>query len=74
MFGIAGFTAVDATGIFDPRAIHSLIRDHMERRINAGYHLWGLLTLFLWMKRRSVQAQPLARRAPIAPARLLAIK
>ena len=38
-------------------AIESLIRDHMERRINVGYHLWGLLTLFLWMKRWKVEAR-----------------
>jgi asparagine synthase (glutamine-hydrolysing) len=50
--------AIDATGIFSSRAIHSLIRDHMERRINVGYHLWGLLTLFLWMKRWRVEALP----------------
>jgi asparagine synthase (glutamine-hydrolysing) len=48
--------AIAATGIFDGRAIEGLIRDHMERRINAGYHLWGLLTLFLWMKRWKVEA------------------
>ena len=47
--------AIEATGVFDARAIHSLIRDHMERRINAGYHLWGLLTLFLWMRRWKVE-------------------
>jgi len=49
---------VAATGIFDPRAIHGLISDHMERRINAGYHLWGLLTLFLWIKRWKVETLP----------------
>jgi asparagine synthase (glutamine-hydrolysing) len=48
--------AIRATGIFDGRAIEALIRDHMERRINVGYHLWGLLTLFLWMKRWKVEA------------------
>lgn len=48
--------ALAATGIFDPHAIHTLIRDHSERRINAGYHLWGLLTLFLWMKRWGIEA------------------
>jgi asparagine synthase (glutamine-hydrolysing) len=47
--------AIDATGIFDTAAIHTLIRDHGERRINAGYQLWGLLTLFLWMKRWRVE-------------------
>jgi asparagine synthase (glutamine-hydrolysing) len=50
--------AIEATEIFDARAIHSLIRDHMERRINVGYHLWGLLTLFLWIKRWRVEIQP----------------
>jgi asparagine synthase (glutamine-hydrolysing) len=49
--------AIEATGIFDTGAIQSLIRDHMERRINVGYHLWGLLTLFLWMKRWKVQTR-----------------
>jgi asparagine synthase (glutamine-hydrolysing) len=47
--------AVSASGIFDARAIQDLIRDHMERRINVGYHLWGLLTLFLWMKRWRIE-------------------
>jgi asparagine synthase (glutamine-hydrolysing) len=50
--------AVEATGIFDAGAIQTLIRDHMDRRINAGYHLWGLLTLFLWMKRWKVEIEP----------------
>ena len=31
--------------------IRQLTRMHMSRRINIGYHLWGLMTLFLWMKR-----------------------
>jgi hypothetical protein len=38
----------------------------MERRINAGYHLWGLLTLFLWMKRWKVELH----RATVAEAAL----
>ena len=46
------------TGVFDARAVHALIRDHMERRINIGYHLWGLLTLFLWMKKWRIAAPP----------------
>ena len=65
--------AIAATGIFDARAIEALIRDHMERRINVGYHLWGLLTLFLWMKRWKVEAPPQAEAAPQANARVFAI-
>jgi asparagine synthase (glutamine-hydrolysing) len=66
--------AIAATGIFDARAIDALIRDHMERRINAGYHLWGLLTLFLWMKRWKVE--PLAQEEVVrhGPARVYAIR
>ena len=52
-------SAVRSTGIFNYDATETLIRDHMERRINVGYHLWGLLTLFLWLKRWNVEvAQP----------------
>jgi asparagine synthase (glutamine-hydrolysing) len=50
--------AIADTGIFDAAAIAALIRDHMERRINVGYHLWGLVTLFLWMKRWRVETLP----------------
>jgi asparagine synthase (glutamine-hydrolysing) len=41
---------VRATGIFSWPAIDRAIRDHLERRRNLGYHLWGLLVLFLWIK------------------------
>jgi len=66
--------AIQATGIFDERAIQSLIRDHMERRINVGYHLWGLLTLFLWIKRWKVEITPPAEAAETDPARALVIR
>jgi len=62
---------VEATGIFDAGAVEGLIRDHMERRINVGYHLWGLLTLFLWMKRWKVETLPPAE-ARRMPARVFA--
>lgn len=42
-------------GVFRPRAIQDLIAQHMERRENVGYHLWGLLILALWMKRWNIQ-------------------
>ena len=64
--------AVNATGIFDGSAVDALIRDHMERRVNVGYHLWGLLTLFLWMKRWKVQIAPVKSREMAKPIRALA--
>jgi asparagine synthase (glutamine-hydrolysing) len=52
--------AVESSGLFHWKMVESLIRDHLERRANLGYHLWGLLTLFLWMKRWGIQAEPSA--------------
>jgi asparagine synthase (glutamine-hydrolysing) len=66
--------AIAATGIFDASAIEALIRDHMERRINAGYHLWGLLTLFLWMKRWKVEILRPEEAAGQATSQVLAIR
>jgi asparagine synthase (glutamine-hydrolysing) len=66
--------AIAAGGIFDGGAIEALIRDHMERRINVGYHLWGLLTLFLWMKRWKVEAPARVEAAPAVHARVFATR
>jgi asparagine synthase (glutamine-hydrolysing) len=65
--------AVAATGIFDTAAIQKLIQDHQERRINVGYHLWGLLTLFLWMKRWKVEIGPVEESVRPAAPRLFAV-
>jgi asparagine synthase (glutamine-hydrolysing) len=59
--------AVDASGVFDYSAVQSLIRDHIERRVNVGYHLWGLLTLFLWMKKWGIQAGTSGQVTQMAP-------
>jgi asparagine synthase (glutamine-hydrolysing) len=42
--------------MFRPGAVQELMRLHLERRVNVGYHLWGLLLLFLWMKKWRIQA------------------
>ena len=49
----------DATGeydgIFREGALNALLHDHMARQANLGYHLWGLMILFLWMKKWRIQ-------------------
>lgn len=35
--------------------IDAHVRQHLDRRANVGYHLWGLMILFLWMKRWRIQ-------------------
>ena len=64
--------AIEATGIFDAREIERFIQDHMERRTNVGYHLWGLLTLFLWMKRWNIEVPGHGRGQLAPPVRLFA--
>jgi asparagine synthase (glutamine-hydrolysing) len=46
--------------VFRPAAIEACIRRHLDRRANLGYHLWGLMILFLWMKRWHIQTTPAA--------------
>ena len=48
--------AVKETGIFSWPAIEATMRDHLNRRANLGYHLWGLLVLFLWMRHWGIEA------------------
>jgi asparagine synthase (glutamine-hydrolysing) len=44
--------------LFHFAAIREYTQLHLERKINVGYHLWGLLMLFLWMKRWKIQSWP----------------
>jgi len=42
--------------IFCANVVESHLEDHLERRVNIGYHLWGLMVLLLWMKKWKVRA------------------
>jgi asparagine synthase (glutamine-hydrolysing) len=55
--------AVKDSKIFRWSAVESLISNHLERRANLGYQLWGLLTLFLWIKRWNIQTGPVAHQS-----------
>jgi asparagine synthase (glutamine-hydrolysing) len=48
--------------LFNRAGIEELNRRHQAREINVGYHLWGLLILFLWMKKWQVKVPALAAR------------
>ena len=58
--------AIVSTGIFEFAATERLIRDHMSERVNAGYQLWGLMTLFLWLKKWRIQVPPLQPQETLA--------
>ncbi len=47
--------AVRGTGLFHWDAVERLINDHLERRANLGYHLWGLMVLLLWIRQWKIQ-------------------
>ena len=50
--------AIDETMLFQRDRIEFFIQEHMARRVNLGYHLWGLLILFLWIKQWNIQTAP----------------
>ncbi len=68
---IASACAGDA-GLFDHAAIDAVVGQHMERRANLGYHLWGLMVLFLWMKRWRIQTAPISAQSRQVAERVLA--
>lgn len=49
-------SAIEESGLFYWPAINKLINEHLDRKANWGYHLWGLMMLILWMKRWKVEA------------------
>jgi asparagine synthase (glutamine-hydrolysing) len=51
--------ASNYASLFRRDVIETYIRQHLERQVNVGYHLWGLMVLFLWMKRWNIQVAAL---------------
>jgi asparagine synthase (glutamine-hydrolysing) len=45
-------------GLFRADVVEAYLQSHVERRANIGYHLWGLMVLFLWMKKWQIQSAP----------------
>jgi asparagine synthase (glutamine-hydrolysing) len=58
------FAAAEHRDFFQVSKIEADVRAHLDRRANLGYHLWGLMTLFFWMKKWGIQT-----RASATPAR-----
>jgi asparagine synthase (glutamine-hydrolysing) len=56
--------AGEYAALFRREALENYVRLHIERRANLGYHLWGLMILFMWMKRWRIQATPSSAEAP----------
>ena len=56
--------SVRESGILSWPAVDAVIRAHLDRRANLGYHLWGLVVLFLWMKHWGITAPSRAEEHP----------
>ena len=52
--------AIARTKLFHPAVIQNLVRRHLERRGNYGFHLWGLMILFLWLNKWQIQTTPIS--------------
>lgn len=42
--------------VFNRSAIEACVTQHLARAQNLGYHIWGLMILFMWMQRWNIQA------------------
>jgi asparagine synthase (glutamine-hydrolysing) len=56
--------ALERTGLFRAEAVRRLMNDHLERRVNAGFHLWALMILLLWMQKWRIEPSPELMRQP----------
>jgi asparagine synthase (glutamine-hydrolysing) len=61
--------AAEHSELFNTEVILKFVRLHLERKANIGYHLWGLLILFMWMNKWKIQTSPRATQKVLAYAR-----
>ena len=52
--------AIGRTKLFHPAVIQNIVRRHLERRGNYGFHLWGLMILFLLLNKWQIQTAPIS--------------
>lgn len=50
----------DYENLFRRDAIEACVQQHLQRRANLGYHLWGLMILLLWMRKWRIQTGPIS--------------
>ncbi|HXO60822.1 MAG TPA: asparagine synthase (glutamine-hydrolyzing) [Candidatus Acidoferrales bacterium] len=58
--------AAEHAELFNSEILLKSVRLHLERKANIGYHLWGLLILFLWMNKWQIQTSPRATQKVLA--------
>jgi asparagine synthase (glutamine-hydrolysing) len=56
--------AIEHCELFRQDIIASFLDHHLKRRVNIGYHLWGLMILFLWMRKWQIQSASAALGEP----------
>jgi asparagine synthase (glutamine-hydrolysing) len=61
--------ATEHAELFNSEVLLKFVRLHLERKANIGYHLWGLLILFLWMNKWQIQTSPRAIQKVLAYAK-----
>jgi asparagine synthase (glutamine-hydrolysing) len=61
--------AAEHNELFNAEVILKFVRLHLERKANIGYHLWGLLILFMWMNKWQIQTSPRATQKVLAYAK-----
>jgi len=47
--------ALAESRLFHAPAVKTLVDAHLSRKANWGYHLWGMMTLMIWMKRWKIE-------------------
>jgi asparagine synthase (glutamine-hydrolysing) len=47
--------AAEYGDLFQQSVLSDCLRQHLSRRANLGYHLWGLTILFLWMRKWRIE-------------------
>jgi asparagine synthase (glutamine-hydrolysing) len=64
------YGAVECRDLFRSEVINTFLQRHLEKKANLGYHLWGLMVLFLWMKKWRIEAAPSGMPRTLAQARV----
>jgi asparagine synthase (glutamine-hydrolysing) len=50
--------AIESGNLFHWQAVEKLLNEHLQRKANHGYQLWGMMMLLMWMKHWNIEVGP----------------
>ena len=55
MFDLLSESVIRKRGYFNPDAVQTMIKAHLEKQVNHSHRIWALMILELWLRKKGIE-------------------